>query len=208
MLQYVAIDIETTGLNPETCQVLEIAAVAEVGDWTTPVEELPTFHCYVSHRRYTGQAFALAMNAHILDVLASPDKRAGHLVVRPEEVGLRFLDFINLHFPDDRRINAAGKNAASFDLPFLAKLPDWPANRFRHRVLDVGNLWVSPHDEKLPDLADCCDRAGFRNPGPAHDARADARAVVELVRRRFALNITQLADTITTTTTMADTGAL
>ena len=47
-LPYVSIDIETTGLDPETCQTLEIGAVFD--NWTLPIRELPTFHCYVVHQ--------------------------------------------------------------------------------------------------------------------------------------------------------------
>ena len=55
--KYVSLDIETTGLNPENCQVLEIGAV--IDDGTTPIEECPTFHCYVDHGLILGEPFAV-----------------------------------------------------------------------------------------------------------------------------------------------------
>ena len=63
-LTYVSIDIETTGLDPETCQILEIGAVWD--DWTKPIDELPVYHRLVYHKEYRGSAYALAMNANLL----------------------------------------------------------------------------------------------------------------------------------------------
>ena len=51
-MPYVSIDIETTGLDPETCQILEIGAVFD--NWTLPIRDLPTFHCYVVHKQIVG----------------------------------------------------------------------------------------------------------------------------------------------------------
>ena len=63
-LSYVSIDIETTGLDPETCQILEIGAVWD--DWTKPIDQLPVYHRLVYHTEYRGSAYALAMNANLL----------------------------------------------------------------------------------------------------------------------------------------------
>ena len=63
-LSYISIDIETTGLDPETCQILEIGAVWD--DWTKPIDELPIYHRLVYHKEYRGNAYALALNANLL----------------------------------------------------------------------------------------------------------------------------------------------
>ena len=63
-MPYVSIDIETTGLDPETCQILEIGAVWD--NWTKPIDELPVYHRLVYHKEYRGSAYALAMNANLL----------------------------------------------------------------------------------------------------------------------------------------------
>ena len=67
-MPYVSIDIETTGLDPETCQILEIGAVWD--DWTKPIDELPVYHRLVYHKEYRGSAYALAMNANLLKQLS------------------------------------------------------------------------------------------------------------------------------------------
>ena len=56
-LSYVSIDIETTGLDPETCQILEIGAVWD--DWTKPIDQLPVYHRLVYHKEYRGSGGCL-----------------------------------------------------------------------------------------------------------------------------------------------------
>ena len=51
-MPYVSIDIETTGLDPDTCQILEIGAVWD--DWTKPIDQLPTYRRLVVHSEYRG----------------------------------------------------------------------------------------------------------------------------------------------------------
>lgn len=63
---YVAIDCETSGLNPEKCQVLSIGAVVEDTNNLLPLEELPTFHCAILHNEIHGEPFALNMNKDLL----------------------------------------------------------------------------------------------------------------------------------------------
>ena len=69
-MRYVSIDIETTGLDPETCQILEIGAVWD--DWTKPIDELPVYHRLVVHKEYRGSAYALALNADSAEALVRP----------------------------------------------------------------------------------------------------------------------------------------
>ena len=58
-MKYVSIDIETTGLDPETCQILQVGAVIEDTQNLLPLEELPKFNCIVEHPAYTGSPYAL-----------------------------------------------------------------------------------------------------------------------------------------------------
>jgi oligoribonuclease len=182
---YIAIDIETTGLDPATCQVIEFAAVAET-DWRTPVADLPHFHRLVEHPVYTGSAFALALNARILADLAKRPERRAVAGVDPNELTLLFRQWVNRLFPGEKHVTVAGKNVATFDLRFLERLPGWPKDRVRHRVIDPGVLWWRPGDDAaVPDTAACMARAGVTNDRP-HEALADCHAVIEMVRARFA----------------------
>ena len=71
MTPYVSIDIETTGLNPMECQILEVGAVIDDG---RALENLPQFHCYVLHQQIVGSAFALSMHPTILRRIANPGR--------------------------------------------------------------------------------------------------------------------------------------
>ena len=69
LLPYVSIDIETTGLEPETCQMLEIGAVYD--DWTLPLAELPRFRRVIRWKTVQGSPFAMSLNANLLKAIAT-----------------------------------------------------------------------------------------------------------------------------------------
>ena len=69
-MKYVSIDIETTGLDREVCQVLEISVVIEDTRNLKPVEELPHLDLIIEHDTIVGQPYAINMNARIFKILA------------------------------------------------------------------------------------------------------------------------------------------
>jgi DNA polymerase III epsilon subunit-like protein len=179
---YVSLDIETTGLNPENCQVLEIGAV--VDDGTTPVEDCPTFHCYVDHGLILGEPYAVSMHPTILRRIATHEK--GYTYLQPWEVATRFRDFLKEHGldPEIEKIVVAGKNYASFDARFLCKLTNWDKHvRVHHRILDPAALYWQPEIDgvELPDTKTCMERASISGE-VAHTAVEDARVVALLIR--------------------------
>ena len=179
---YVSIDIETTGLNPEHCQILEIGAV--IDDGTTPIEECPTFHCYVDHGLILGEPYAVSMHPTILRRIAT--KEEGHTYLQPWEVATRFCDFLkeNGLDPETEKLFVAGKNYASFDARFLSKITSWDKHvQVHHRILDPAALYWEPEFDgaQLPDTKTCMERADI--PGEvAHTAVEDAQVVVRLIR--------------------------
>ena len=180
---YVSLDIETTGLNPENCQVLEIGAVLD--DGTTPIEDCPTFHCYVDHCLILGESYALSMHPTILRRIAT--KEEGYTYIQPWEVATRFRDFLKEHGLDseNEKVFVAGKNYASFDARFLSKITSWDKHvQVHHRILDPAALYWEPEFDgaQLPDTKTCMERADI--PGEvAHTAVEDARVVVHLIRK-------------------------
>jgi oligoribonuclease (3'-5' exoribonuclease) len=178
MKPYVSIDIETTGLNPDTDQILEIGAVWE--DWTTPLNELKTFRCLVQHDNYHGSAYALALNVKLLKELAGPWETS---MLEPHEVGEVFNSWLKgCGWNGKENMTAAGKNFASFDRQFLRKLPCFDENVYiKHRAIDPAMLFWLPGDNALPDSKTCYERAGMSNE-VAHTAVEDALAVVQLIR--------------------------
>ena len=157
---YVSIDIETTGLNPENCQVLEIGAV--IDDGTTPMANCPT----------------------ILRRIATHGE--GYTYLQPWEVATRFRDFLKQHGldPENEKVFVAGKNYASFDARFLRKLTNWDKHiKTHHRILDPAGLYWQPEidDVELPNTKTCMERAGISGE-VAHTAVEDAQMVVHLIR--------------------------
>lgn len=158
--RYVSIDIETTGLNPETCQVLEIGAVLE--DWVSDIESLPKFHCIVKHGFIKGTPFALAMNTRLLELLAEP-RLSEYMYLPPQDVGRMFESWLTKHGLDAHKLNVAGKNFAGFDKPFLYKMPNFRDHIcFNQRVIDPAILyWMPDIDETLPGSSLCLQRIGL-----------------------------------------------
>lgn len=83
------------------------------------------------------------------------------------------------------KITVAGKNAATFDLPFLRAQSDIDAFvDIRHRVLDVASHFWRPGDECLPSLDVCLERAGIPK-RTCHGALDDALLVCDLIDKVF-----------------------
>ena len=187
MKPYVSIDIETTGLNPHNCQILEIGAVIE--DWKTSISDLSTFHCYVDHGDpVIGSMYALSMHPKILRRIATEEE--GYSYLKPGEVAEKFKEWLlnNGFDPSQRHLTVAGKNFASFDRQFLEMLPHWSALvPMQHRSIDPENLYWDPwlDLEGLPDLKTCMKRAGILGE-VVHNAVEDATVVVRLIRHHFA----------------------
>jgi oligoribonuclease len=186
-MKIICVDIETTGLDPEKHQIIEFAAL--IGDIATG-EELAQFQCLVDHEQYSGDPFALAMNAEILREIAEknrtfldPDEQSRFVgrFHKPEYVWDNFLYFLKGHWGpiENSRPTVAGKNFAGFDLLFLSKLPKFK-NPFNHRVFDPGSIFYQPGDKKLPDLATCLKRAGLEG-AVKHRALDDCRDVFNLL---------------------------
>lgn len=68
-MRYVSIDIETTGLNPETCQILSIGAVIEDTNNILPLDELPTFHAAIKRDKISGDIYAINMNSNLISII-------------------------------------------------------------------------------------------------------------------------------------------
>jgi len=186
MKPYVSIDIETTGLNPKNCQVLEIGAV--IDDGTMPIEQCPTFHCYIDHALILGEPFALSMHQTIIHRIATREE--GYTYLSVWDVALRFRDFLKENGIDseNEKIVVAGKNFASFDARFLSNVTGWDKHvNIHHRILDPAALYWQPETDgvELPDLQTCMHRAGITGE-VAHTALEDARTVARLIRQAIA----------------------
>jgi oligoribonuclease len=72
-MKYVSIDIETTGIDREKCEILSIGAVIEDTSNPNPIEELPRFHAAIRRRDrqgFYGEPVALTMNAGLIALIS------------------------------------------------------------------------------------------------------------------------------------------
>lgn len=87
-MKYLAIDIETTGLDTQRDQVLEVGCIIDTlpknGGTLSPVHSLPRFRVLIRHDNVSGHPTALAMNHKILSAIASQNKCVNCQTVIPE----------------------------------------------------------------------------------------------------------------------------
>jgi len=186
-MRYVSIDLETTGLDFEKCDIIEFGAVVDDLKNPLPLEELPRFHAYIIKNEYRGEPFALSMHPKIFRRIAT--KEEGYQYIYSQKLGKVFKDFLLENRYEERNskvsLNVAGKNFMGFDYQFLRIHTDMPKHvTMRQRILDPAILYYEEGDEVLPSLSHCLERAGFE-PNVAHTAVEDALDVVKLIRKKF-----------------------
>lgn len=195
-MRYCSLDLETTGLEPDKDQILQVGACIadERGEIFYELDIL------VAHDRYEGDPFALNMNAWIFEKLAhlTPEDfkfdqdgpgtppRAVHI----NDLRLFLHRWLWIPFQKNRVI-FAGKNIDSYDKLFLQKIDFFKPGPFPidfghvngGASLDPGVLWYDPaRDVKIPKTAECCRRAGIDNT-VTHNALEDARQTVQLITK-------------------------
>ncbi len=192
-MRYMSIDIETTGLNPETCQILQFGAVLEdTMHREVPIDRLPFLNLAIISPQYTGDAYALALNADIFKAYADVNESSGGVMLRDrmaEVIPIRELSHILRNWLTDHDMPrygnvCAGKNFASFDLQFLKKHVPVFSVGIHRRIIDVGSMYLRPDDIEPPSLTECINRAGL-NDVVTHDAIDDARLVIRLIRNAW-----------------------
>jgi oligoribonuclease (3'-5' exoribonuclease) len=183
-MKYISIDIETTGLDYDYCQVIEFAAIIDDLSWSNDIKR-PAINFLVKHERYVCEPFAAGLHRSIWWRLANPDLMQEEKVALPNEVGCWLNRFCIRHEIDPMNIVAAGKNFAKFDLQFLTRLPAFNREvKFHHRILDPGMLYLEAFDETPPGTEACLERASIPH-SSSHEALADAMDVIRLMRAHF-----------------------
>lgn len=206
-MKYISIDIETTGLDPEKCQLIEFGAIIEDTSKKLPFEELPKFNRLIFYEEIKGNPFALNMNSNIISVFSEyqsmHDKFVGGKVSEEDmkkfvvENNITSLDnlassfytfLINNGFESGKKIeiNVAGKNFGMFDYGFIKLVPRMEEFfRFKSRVLDPAILCVDWNEDKsLPGLNDCKKRNGIEGE-VTHNAVEDAWDVIQVLRKFY-----------------------
>jgi oligoribonuclease len=197
---YISVDLETTGLNSENCQILSFGAVIEDTKKKLPFKEIPKFYAIILREQIIGEPFALNMNKDLISLIAeymNGDKEKKEalqevegLFLREEALAAHFLRFLedNGFIYDNKpvKINVAGKNFGTFDLKFLVKVPRWKQYfSVNQRILDPAMSFVDwENDEQLPNLSQCKLRANIDGK-VSHNALEDAWDVVSVLRKKY-----------------------
>lgn len=181
-MKYVSIDIETTGLNPENCQIIQFGAVIDDLSIDQNIEDMPQLLLNIDPGTIHGEPYALEMNKEILkEIEHTKPQHKVYLQMLP----LIFKGWLERNGFMNEKPTLAGKNIAMFDLRFLEKLDDWKSEWFRRRILDPSCLWMEPQvDKELPNLNTCLSRAGADRE-VTHNALEDAIDVVSAIRGWF-----------------------
>jgi DNA polymerase III epsilon subunit-like protein len=186
-MKYVSIDIETTGIDPELDQVIEIGAVIDNLSNPQPINKLRTYRKYVVNKRYSGNPYALWLNSQALKNIH--DRNPSYTYLPPEDIAESLFSFLSSEFPiKQNKVNlvVAGKNFGSFDKLFLTKLPKMnELISFGHRAIDPAMLYFDPKiDTELPSSKLCMERAGLAGE-VAHTAVEDAIMIIKLIRNYY-----------------------
>lgn len=189
-MRYVSLDIETTGLDREKDQLLEIGAVVDDLSNPRPIETLPTFRGVVLHDRIEGSPKALAMHRDLLNEIAeAPLDNVSVYRLREVELVHSLIYWIREQFKPGAKVIFAGKNVGTFDIPWLDKynLIQTLTTEGRtpsYQYLDPTALYMQVDDYMLPNTVKCLERAGIRET-PDHTAVGDARLIVKLIRHKL-----------------------
>ena len=183
---YVALDIETTGLE-DGSQVLQVAAIFD--DWKKPVSllEARSFLVDNSDEVYNGklEPVALAMNSWIFEAIGDNKKvKSPHIIYQTPKARSIFREFLMDCYDElgGKSITFAGKNIGEFDLKHLrinGFFEGIPRGVISHRNIDIGALYL-PEFGYVPTQKEINQITGRKE--VTHDALDDATDVVCAIR--------------------------
>lgn len=177
---YCSIDIETTGLDPEQDQILEMAAVLALPeDRNKSVVDLPYFHRKIRYERLEGAPYALMLNSRLIEEMARLPKEDVDGWVRLHELGKEFAHWLKQRIGESGRVHPCGKNFQGFDRQFLWKTPGFPKHMFTHRAADPGAAYATW--DGIPGLDSFATPVELR--GREHEALFDARKALYWVMK-------------------------
>ena len=164
-MKYVSIDVETTGLDREKCQILSIGAVIEDTENVKPIKDLPRFHAAIKlkgRQGFYGEPVALQMNSELIGNLVR------YAQSESEEERTELVNELGMNFLEEEQIvpefyywlyaNGAFIMPANFDMNLFTKHPDHGMvpniNRAPKAVINVAGKNFGTFDkiflEKLP----------------------------------------------------------
>lgn len=186
-MKLLAVDVETGGLDPKTHSLLEAAFIAYDGI------KRRTLRVLFPQESYTVEPIAASMHAKngLWDEL---DKYRDYRYINAALDGANenITENTTLFICGTGRLSDAlfiwlgnqpkdytviGKNAGTFDIPFLIPKLHWEF--FSRRVIDVGTLYLRPDDNKVPNFQECLKRASLAEQ-TSHRALDDCQSALDL----------------------------
>jgi oligoribonuclease (3'-5' exoribonuclease) len=195
MRPYISVDLETTGVNLEKSEILEIGAVYD--DGVSAIESLTKMEFIIQLDVIThAEPYAVNMNARLFKAMARREGVSLMLafdsiteLFRQGAIAAAEWDQANKFNPRNK-IYIAGKNAASFDIPILKsflKRHEYPSkvlfDSIHYQVLDVGSMYYAEFGGRIPSLSEISARAGRAE--VTHKALDDAMDVVYATRAKM-----------------------
>jgi len=183
-MKYVSLDLETTGLDEHTHQILEIGAIIEDPYNELGFNEIPKFHAFIASPNYVCQAGAAVMNTNIFKILSEGKHQDIVTLLAAESM---LINWLNKNLGKNADVTLAGKNVGTFDIPFLqVHMPNLFKNvNIHRRVLDPGILFTDiKKDSVIPNLKKCLSISGIQKE-ISHDAVEDAWDVIQVLRKKY-----------------------
>lgn len=197
---YISIDLETTGLDRNRSEILEIGAVFE--DGVSPLSELKTFHFLIKKPHYNYvEPYAAQMNQAIFVELGKsgvePSFALYRLVSFFKEalVGVQSWHMKNNVKVSSRgpRVTIGGKNPAGFDIPILRNEMDRCNHELLrsfdelidYQVIDPGPMYLKDFG-RIAHLYEIKKHIGLGD-NVSHRGKDDAFDVIKVIRHKLGI---------------------
>lgn len=193
--EFLALDVETGGLDPRKHSLLSIGAVL-FSLKHRHVEKIEIFGPSDRNLVISPGAYFMHQSTDLLckvfdeglDALFTKHQQRSH---RPVSA---LLTWIQGKAAFDRKLTVVGKNP-SFDMAFLKQdarkcdmyTESLLTQTFSHRLFDIGSYCFDPNlDDSIPGLDELIERYGVTVPLKVrHTALADAEALIPIMRHRY-----------------------
>lgn len=189
---YLSIDLETTGLNVDKAQILQVGFV--IDDGVSPIDLLKKDTFFVENDTITyAENYALGMNAWIFQELMkkSEDRKYEtrsestrnilyRAIIETAELAYQFDVDQEKKYPS-RKIQIAGKNPGTFDWQIILNHfgKDFAKESVDHRFIDAGAVFFGTYGRN-PSLNEI--NKLIEHKPVSHDALDDALNVVIALR--------------------------
>ena len=211
-MNYFSVDIETGGLDSNSDALLEIGIIYE--DGSKNISDCPSFRGLFRPPSFSedgspawnGSMSTYAYKMHkknglIDEILNSKEEEINKNGITreirsddPRTILMAASQFLN-YYSGHRPLFFAGKNLATFDMPFLRNFyknhntEDLTSNDLallhpHYCILDVGSMYYPYIRRKdwVPSLQDCLNYAGIKDEKVNHTSLDDCRATIAAIR--------------------------